>query len=308
MVKLHLAFVFSLLSLSSIYAQKKRPLFVLDLPTSKYFKYVMGSKQIQPFDKGLMVGYTRKKQWAVYNYFTHKEYIDNRLGPTKEPFYDFFNTKDGHIFVYDDNYTFVNKKNHTMAFLDLNTSVTESRVLFDKYLLVALEKTNEIAIYDKSKRVFSQKVKEPLNNYLGYRYSKNRLSMVIMEYYNEFESNRLVEYQYDTLSNKLLISEYLYEGDDLAKGNYLSYSDDQYIYCLINNFSQLSIRRRKGQKEKLEEVTRIPLSDYFPNPKINPLVFEDDSPNFFIDEIDGQLCLSYIYKRKLYYYLLDITK
>ncbi|MBB6001426.1 hypothetical protein [Arcicella rosea] len=308
MKKIFFCLVLTILSITtSIQAQKKQPLFVLDLAASKYFKTLFSPYQFNIFEDKLFA-FNDDAQWAVYNYSTKKESIDNTFA-IKGKSYDFFNI----LFKNTNERVIANirriyfmDKNKLTSSLKFNVNIEHVVLLNGKYALVVLPiltpirddsggSSIELIVYDGSKRLYSKK------DVIGYvstsfRDSKNVLSMVTDS------PEGLTEYRYDTLTNTLVKSFYLYDENE----SYLAYSNEKYVYCFEDDFTKLSVKKRKAQNERLENVMTIPLKDYFPNLKANPFDFTEGEPNFRMVEIKGKLHLVYLFNKKLYCYLLDV--
>ncbi len=308
MKKIFFGLVLAILgSTTPLLAQKKQPLFVLDLASSKYFKTLYSPYQFNIFEDKLMA-FNYDAQWAVYNYSTKKESIDNTFaikGENYEPFKILFKNTNESI-ISDLRKVYFMDKNKLTSSLKFNVTIRHVVLLNGKYPLVVLPILTpirvdssrsfiELIVYDKSKRLYSKK---DAIGYYGnsFRSSKNVLSMVTDS------PEGLTEYRYDTLTNTLVKSFYLHDENE----SYLAFSNEKYVYCIDYDFTKLSIKKRKAQNEHLENVMTIPLKDYFHNLKTNPLRFIEGDPTFRMIDIKGKLHLVYVFNKKLYCYLLDV--
>lgn len=295
MKKIIFGLVITILSTTtSLQAQKKQPLFVLDLASSKYFKTLFSPYQFNFFEDKLLA-FNYQAQWAVYNYSTKKESIDNTQTIKSQSYQNFkvVNTTTGSVvYGYADIY-FLDEKKRLKSSLKFKFNVDHHVLLYGKYSLLVIPGMDEYIVYDANKRLCSRKIDVSYTQG-SYRDSKNVLSMVSEEGF--------VECRYDTLTNTLVKSFYLYDDNE----SYLAYSNEKYVYCFEDDFTNLSVKKRKAQNERLENVMTIPLKDYFPNLKTNPFDFTEGEPNFRMVEIKGKLHLVYLFNKKLYCYLLDV--
>lgn len=129
-------------------------------------------------------------------------------------------------------------KKRLKSSLKFKFNVDHHVLLYGKYSFV-IPGMDEYIVYDANKRLCSRKMDVSYTQG-SYRDSKNVLSMVSEEGF--------VECRYDTLTNTLVKSFYLYDDNE----SYLAYSNEKYVYCFEDDFTNLSVKKEKLKMNALK--------------------------------------------------------